>query len=507
MTTAFVSLLAGLSLALSQEFNDCSIDAYYNEFFDSTTNLNVDLRQALSTLLTQTHRRSLSYTSSTQKDVWDALIDVDGDGDIIELFYSGHETVPIYPYGTPETWNREHIWPSSRGIASSSAGYTDLHHLRPTDLNVNAARGNLYFGNCMDDSCESPSHPEAANDTAKNSILFQPPAHQRGDVARALFYMATRYSNDLILTNCPLFENEMGFLSDLLEWHEQDPADEAERQRNDRICENWQGNRNVFVDFPELVSKVFGSDDSVHCVGNESTPSLSPQVPPLSTIQSCADMQSGDIFVAATASDDPDRIALVALRDMASGLDIYMTDNAWNGSEFYENEGVAKLTTNKVMTAGTIFGYGGGDNSLLYSGSWSGAVSLSTRGDNVMIYCMLDDQTVRHISAFSFGGDGWMPAGLEDYDSDASALPDDTASIALPHFDNYVYRGVLEGGKDEILESLMDPRNWEGSNTDRFDNEGCYRMSTSNFGSGSISTSVFFGLACFMAASLVVASL
>jgi Endonuclease I len=93
---------------------------------------------------------------------------------------------------------------------TSGDDYTDLDHLRPADWNVNSARNNLYFGICTEeDGCTVPAHPQAAPDTAKNSVFFTPPAIVRGDIARASFYMDVRYSaanndgDDLILTDCP----------------------------------------------------------------------------------------------------------------------------------------------------------------------------------------------------------------------------------------------------------------------------------------------------------------
>ena len=93
----------------------------------------------------------------------------------------------------------------------------------------------------------------------------------RGDVARALFYLDVRYAGgfhgvtgvaepDLILTdNQSLIVTSggvnasvayMGMLSALLEWHRQDPVDDVERHRNDTVA-SFQGNRNPFIDRPE----------------------------------------------------------------------------------------------------------------------------------------------------------------------------------------------------------------------------------------------------------------
>ena len=43
----------------------------------------------------------------------------------------------------------------------------------------------------------------------------------------------------------------------LREWHLSDPPDEWERERNSLI-EDEQGNRNTFIDYPEMVESVRG---------------------------------------------------------------------------------------------------------------------------------------------------------------------------------------------------------------------------------------------------------
>src|SRR5205814_1184629 len=91
------------------------------------------------------------------------------------------------------------------------------------------------------------------------------------DVARALFYMDTRYEGDATdgeADNFTLTDNTalintssayMGKLSTLLRWNYQDGITNAERKRNYQVDTMYQHNRNPFVDHPEYVWSVFGS--------------------------------------------------------------------------------------------------------------------------------------------------------------------------------------------------------------------------------------------------------
>jgi endonuclease I len=152
-------------------------------------------------------------------------------------------------------------------VGYSGPDYSDLHSLRAASWKVNSARGNKPYGECSpltDSTCSSPAHADAANDTAANPSLFQPPADVRGDLARSLFYMAARYdgtdanTEDLVLSACPeTLAYAMGNLTVLRQWHVDDPVDDRELWRTDAVCSRYQGNRNPFIDFPELVEKVF----------------------------------------------------------------------------------------------------------------------------------------------------------------------------------------------------------------------------------------------------------
>ncbi|MQL99493.1 hypothetical protein Taro_032230 [Colocasia esculenta] len=207
--------------------------------------------------------RSLAY-----KEVWDALKildaadpnDPENSAEVMEIY--SLRSVRKSPAGKREGWNREHLWPRSYGLIDK-ASLTDLHNLRPVDVNVNSSRGNKYFGDCFSESngCSRPANIEAAPDTETDNQRWAPPVQVRGDIARSLMYMAVCYGFQqpggphLQLSDSPNAKNrEMGLLSALLEWNKLDPPSEAEKLRNERICRVYQHNRNPFIDHPEYAN-------------------------------------------------------------------------------------------------------------------------------------------------------------------------------------------------------------------------------------------------------------
>ena len=160
----------------------------------------------------------------------------------------------------PDNWNREHVWAKSHGFPSSSASaYTDIHHLRPADISVNSSRGNLDFDNSDSALTEAPLN-------RIDDDSFEPRDAVKGDVARMLLYMDTRYQGadpqtpDLTLVDRLTASGEasLGKLCTLLAWHQADPVDEFEQNRNNRIYE-FQGNRNPYIDHPEWGTLVYAS--------------------------------------------------------------------------------------------------------------------------------------------------------------------------------------------------------------------------------------------------------
>jgi hypothetical protein len=83
----------------------------------------------------------------------------------------------------------------------------------------------------------------------------------RGDVARALFYMAVRYNGLQVVSGNPANTTvgQMGDLDSLLAWHISDPPDDFEMYRNNYIY-TWQQNRNPFIDMPQIAQYIFGNN-------------------------------------------------------------------------------------------------------------------------------------------------------------------------------------------------------------------------------------------------------
>ncbi|NJQ03150.1 endonuclease I family protein [Streptomyces zingiberis] len=225
-------------------------DAYYQEALGKSGQ---ELKAALHTIISD--QTKLSYAQ-----VWDALKETDEDPDNpsnVILLYSGRSQAKDTNGGGSGEWNREHVWAKSHGGFGTATGPgTDIHHLRPADVAVNSARDNLDFDNGGD-----PVQGAPGNFADRDS--FEPRDEVKGDVARMILYMAVRYEgtdgfpdlepNDQVDNGSA---PKMGRLSVLQQWHQQDPPDSFEKNRNDKI-EQIQKNRNPFIDHPEWVTEIW----------------------------------------------------------------------------------------------------------------------------------------------------------------------------------------------------------------------------------------------------------
>ena len=166
-------------------------------------------------------------------------------------------------------WNREHVWAKSYGFPSESYdAYSDIHHLRACQMGANSRRNNRGFDDI------TGGETDIYGSTILGSDWYEPRAEVKGDVARIMMYMEVRYTGDslsdglkLTLTNDTNLSTssgngKLGKLDTLIKWHEEDPVDDLERQRNDKAYD-IQGNRNPFVDHPEYANYIFGANYEV----------------------------------------------------------------------------------------------------------------------------------------------------------------------------------------------------------------------------------------------------
>jgi endonuclease I len=210
-------------------------------------------------------------------DMWEVLRDADRNPENNNQIWAMYIEAPMAKLDQQNSssiigkWNREHIFPQSRGgfttaegdfadginfWTSTSAsntvdGVSDAHHIRAESGQENSSRGNKNFGNTTTSTTYSGYSGNFGS--------------WKGDVARALFYMGVRF-NDLNLVNGdpaelsggnPSFQ--IGDLATLLTWNTQDPRDDFEMNRNN-VVYNWQMNRNPFIDYPLLADYIYGAN-------------------------------------------------------------------------------------------------------------------------------------------------------------------------------------------------------------------------------------------------------
>ncbi|MCC6547873.1 endonuclease [Candidatus Sumerlaeota bacterium] len=194
-----------------------------------------------------------TYSYDAARDMLLSSVDNVGGGQVRMLYTN--DTRPTSQWAI--SINREHTWPQSFG-AGASPKVSDMHHLFLCDDGINSSRGNDLYGNVTGGTA-SPNFTGLPQDQNyyKNGVWQVSPRH-RGDVARGILYMDTRYSDfSLISRGQELGSKQMGYLDDLLLWNNEDPVDSFEQQRNERVFA-FQNNRNPYIDNNAWVALVYG---------------------------------------------------------------------------------------------------------------------------------------------------------------------------------------------------------------------------------------------------------
>lgn len=286
----------GAKLAVNKVVNFTVAQAQTGYYSRVNTSSSSQLRCSLHTIIRG--HTAYPYSASTGTSTWTILEIADEDpnnsGRILDAYRnrSYAKVTDRAGSGTGLRYNREHTWPNSLGFGSTTgdlglpyAPYTDTHMLYLTDATWNADRGNKPYADCtLASGCGEriteanngqgggsgvyPGNSNWVKSPDGNAGSFQVWSKRRGDMARAILYMAIRYEGDdhpgtgqgepdleltddrskIVITSAsPAY---MGLLSTLLAWHAADPPTAAERARNEVIF-SFQGNRNPFIDHPE----------------------------------------------------------------------------------------------------------------------------------------------------------------------------------------------------------------------------------------------------------------
>jgi len=161
--------------------------------------------------------------------------------------------------------NREHTVPQSWwGGGSASNAYTDLFNVLPAESSANGQKSNYPLGEVL--GTVKFDNGVIKVGTSPNSgganYVFEPADEYKGDFARIYFYVATCYASAPWKELAYSMTAEEPVLASwtipmLLAWSKGDPVDEREMKRNE-ACYFLQGNRNPFVDYPQLAEYIWG---------------------------------------------------------------------------------------------------------------------------------------------------------------------------------------------------------------------------------------------------------
>ncbi len=267
MKTKLIALAIIMSVALGMAA------AEPTGYYDGAKNKNT------AALLTALSSKIRSHTRISYDGLWNAYKTTDNNGG----YYWDMYATTKFPIGSKQCGsysqvgdcvNREHSFPKSWWGSNKDDKYSDIFHLYPTDGYVNNQRSAYPFGECSGGTylpTNGTNKPLGKLGTCTfpgyTGKVFEPDDQFKGDFARTYFYMAACYNSEIAswkgnANTAMLAGNSYPAFADwainlLLKWHRQDPVSEKEINRNDAAYA-LQGNRNPFIDHPELAEYIWG---------------------------------------------------------------------------------------------------------------------------------------------------------------------------------------------------------------------------------------------------------
>lgn len=203
--------------------------------------------------------------------VWDMYSDIpdgsaNGNPPYVYQMGSGQcGTQPVPIEGT--CYSREHSWPKS-WYGDIPPMNTDVHNIFPVDQYVNNKHSNYPYGTIGTATWTSLNGSKLGpcNAAGYTGTVFEPRDEYKGDLARAYFYMETRYYNeDAVWPGSPMAVGAqlLPWAQDMmLQWSQDDPVSQKEIDRNEAVYA-LQHNRNPFIDHPEYALAIWGSSAGV----------------------------------------------------------------------------------------------------------------------------------------------------------------------------------------------------------------------------------------------------
>ncbi len=241
--------------------------------------------QILLDALEQAYKPAFTLGNSASKDTLYAVI-YRLPGDSLRGVYTGY-TIHL-PQGEDPSQaafaqdiNLEHTYPKSQGAAGGPQE-SDMHHLYPTRVEVNADRGSLPFGESPDDQTTKwyyqdleqnsipSSNVDAWSELLENAV-FEPREEHKGNVARAMFYFYTMYREAADQANPDFFEEQR---ATLCQWHYLDPVDSLEWERTFLIAHYQDDKPNPFVLDCSLAERTYCSEFDLPCLTANRNPGL-----------------------------------------------------------------------------------------------------------------------------------------------------------------------------------------------------------------------------------------
>ena len=200
---------------------------------------------------------------------------IDNENGSVQCIYTEY-TVDNVPSDNPRAYlyengiDCEHLYPQSM-YEGTSPMKSDIHHLRPCKSNVNSSRGNKPYNESNDNQTQTwywleyqQSNPPNQNRdkySESASGVFEPREEVKGDIARAIFYFYTMYSN---VADDNFFEEQKDILYD---WHQDDPINQLEVNRTWDIAD-YQDYPNPFIVDETLIQRCYYEQDIDFVIGD-----------------------------------------------------------------------------------------------------------------------------------------------------------------------------------------------------------------------------------------------